>query len=76
VSLSHSGRCDMRALKNTMQLLTANDDPLPPEYKVHELSGDWANHRECHVGEDSLLICRADDKEVVFVRAGTHSELI
>ena len=75
VNLTHSGRYDMRALKSTMQLLTANDEPLPAEYKDHELNGDWADHRECHVGGDFLLIYRADDKEVIFVRAGTHSEL-
>jgi mRNA interferase YafQ len=33
VSLSHSGRYDMRALKDTMQLLTANDGPLQAGYR-------------------------------------------
>ncbi|UVA77134.1 type II toxin-antitoxin system YafQ family toxin [Pandoraea commovens] len=73
--LSHSGRYNMADLKTTMLLLIANDGPLPPEYLDHSLTAEWADHRECHVGGDFLLIYRIDDEEVVFVRAGTHSEL-
>lgn len=73
--LTHSGRYNMAALKETMFLLIANDGPLPPEYLDHALTGEWKEHRECHVGGDFLLIYRIDDNEVVFVRAGTHSEL-
>ncbi|WFU10914.1 type II toxin-antitoxin system mRNA interferase toxin, RelE/StbE family [Rhizobium sp. CB3090] len=39
--LSRSGRYDMGALKTAMLLLMANDAPLPPEYKDHELNGKW-----------------------------------
>jgi mRNA interferase YafQ len=66
----------MRQLKEVMLLLIANDGPLSAEWRDHELSGDWAGHRECHVGGDFLLIYRLkDDGDVIFVRAGTHSEL-
>jgi mRNA interferase YafQ len=69
----------MRQLKEAMLLLIANDGPLGPEWKVHPLSGDWADHRECHIGGDFLLIYRLDARgateQVVFVRTGTHSEL-
>jgi mRNA interferase YafQ len=75
VRLSHSGRYNMRSLKETMLLLIANDGPLPAEYLDHALIGEWADHRECHVGGDFLLIYRADTNEVVFVRTGTHAEL-
>lgn len=77
--LSHSGRYDMNRLKEAMTLLIANDGPLPPEWLDHPLTGDWAGHRECHVGGDFLLIYTLDDSGksglVVFVRSGTHSEL-
>lgn len=73
--LSRSGRYDMRRLKEVMLLLIANDSPLGPEWFDHPLKGNWADHRECHVGGDFLLIYRAEAKQVVFVRAGTHSEL-
>lgn len=77
--LSHSGWYDMNRLKEAMTLLIANDGPLPPEWLDHPLMGDWAGHRECHIGGDFLLIYILDDTGksglVVFVRSGTHSEL-
>ena len=78
--LSRSGRYDMSRLKTVMLLLVAKDAPLPPEWKDHPLKGDWAGHRECHVGGDFLLIYYVDETAgpsgtIVFVRAGTHSEL-
>lgn len=74
--LTHSGRYNLQNLKDTMALIVANAGGLPPEYRDHELVGEWADHRECHVGGDFLLIYRYPDKgSVSFVRAGTHSEL-
>ena len=43
-------------------LLVANDGPLGPEWLDHSLAGDWADHRECHVGGDFLLIYRLDGR--------------
>ena len=77
--LTHSGRYNMKQLKEVMMLLIADDAPLPAEWLDHELKGDWADHRECHVGGDFLLIYRLEGKgskqSIVFVRSGTHSEL-
>ena len=73
--LSHSGRYDLQRLKEAMLLLIANEGPLGPEWLDHALKGEWADHRECHIGGDFLLIYRADDKSIVFVRAGTHADL-
>ena len=73
--LSRSGRYDMPRLKQVMLALIANDAPLGPEWRDHALKGDWAGHRECHIGGDFLLIYRLDGNAVMFVRAGTHSEL-
>lgn len=73
--LSHAGRYDLPRLKAAMLLLIANDAPLGPEWLDHALKGDWADHRECHIGGDFLLIYRLDADSIVFVRAGTHSEL-
>ena len=70
---------DLGGVGIAMLLLIANDAPLPPEWLDHPLTGDWAGHRECHIGGDFLLIYRLDDSGksglVVFVRSGTHSEL-
>jgi mRNA interferase YafQ len=74
--LSHSGRYDMRRLKEAMLLLIANDGPLPPEYLDHELTGDWKGFRECHIGGDFLLIYDLrKDGSIVFTRAGSHADL-
>ncbi|MCI5139599.1 MAG: type II toxin-antitoxin system YafQ family toxin, partial [Candidatus Electrothrix sp. AR1] len=62
-----------------MMLLIRNDGPLGQELLDHALVGNWSGHRECHIGGDFLLIYRLDDSRkhdiVLFVRAGTHSEL-
>jgi len=73
--LSRSGRHDMKRLKEVMLLLIANDAPLGLEWLDHSLKGEWADHRECHVGGDFLLIYQVEGKLINFVRAGTHSEL-
>ncbi len=77
--LSRSGRYDMTRLKAVMLLLIANDEPIGHEWKDHALKGEWARHRECHIGGDFLLIYRVDETAgrggIVFIRAGTHSEL-
>lgn len=73
--LSHAGRYDMSQLKEAMLLLIANDAPLGPEWLDHALKGDWADHRECHIGGDFLLIYQLEANLINFVRAGTHSEL-
>jgi len=77
--LSTSGRYDLNRLNEAMLLLVSGNSSLGPEWLDHPLSGEWQDHRECHVGGDFLLIYRFDmdgkTEKVVFVRAGTHSEL-
>ena len=77
--LTHSGRYNMKQLKEVMMLLIANEGPIAAEWLDHELKGQWSDHRECHVGGDFLLIYRIQGKglnqSIVFVRSGTHSEL-
>ena len=73
--LSHSGRYDMVQLKEAMLLLIANDAPLGPEWLDHALKGEWADHRECHIGGDFLLIYQLEGNQLNFVRAGSHADL-
>jgi mRNA interferase YafQ len=70
----------MKQLKQAMLLLIANYAQLGPEWKDHPLKGEWSDHCECHIWGDFLLIYHLDDTAgpsglIVFVRAGTHSEL-
>jgi mRNA interferase YafQ len=73
--LSQSGRYDLHRLKEAILLLVANDAPLGPEWRDHPLKGAWADHRECHIGGDFLLIYRLDGNTIFFVAAGTHTDL-
>ena len=77
-SIEASGKHNMHRLKEAMMLLIANDAPLPPEWKDHRLKGDYGDVRECHAKGDLLLMYQiaTDVEEVIFLRAGTHSELL
>jgi mRNA interferase YafQ len=61
-----------------IELLTAlaNDHQLPNNYGDHALTGNWKDHRDCHVKPDLILIYRKPDAErLQLVRLGSHSEL-
>jgi mRNA interferase YafQ len=63
------------ALKPVLVAL-ATDLPLDARYRDHDLSGDWAGYRECHVKPDLLLIYRKSDSDTLrLARLGSHSEL-
>lgn len=54
----------------------ANDEPLEPRHRDHALTGDWKDHRDCHIKPDLVLIYRKPDAEKLqLVRLGSHSEL-
>lgn len=54
----------------------ANDQPLEDRHRDHDLSGNWAGYRECHVKPDLLLIYRKTDSGTLrLARLGSHSEL-
>lgn len=52
------------------------DQPLNTSYRDHDLTGNWANYRECHIKPDLLLIYRQTDADTLrLARLGSHSEL-
>ena len=54
----------------------ARDQPLEPRHRDHALTGEWKDHRDCHVKPDLVLIYRKpDDATLQLVRLGSHSEL-
>ena len=67
---------NLQKLEATLTLLTASE-PLPISRRDHNLTGNYANHRECHIEPDWLLIYRIneDEKLIELVRTGSHSEL-
>ena len=63
-------------LQKVMKLLEA-EKALPLSLRDHGLKGNWADHRECHIEPDWLLIYKIVPKEkvIIFVRTGTHADL-
>jgi mRNA interferase YafQ len=54
----------------------ANDQPLAEKHRDHALTGDWKDHRDCHIKPDLVLIYRKPDNTLLeLVRLGSHSEL-
>lgn len=54
----------------------ASDMPLAERYRDHALTGEWKDHRDCHVKPDLVLIYRKPDDQILqLVRLGSHSEL-
>lgn len=54
----------------------AADTPLDPRYRDHDLSGDWAGYRDCHIKPDLVLIYRKPDATTLrLARLGSHSEV-
>jgi mRNA interferase YafQ len=49
--------------------------PLPKKFRDHNLGGDYANFRECHIRPDWLLIYKITERELQLARVGSHSEL-
>ncbi|MGN0750915.1 MAG: type II toxin-antitoxin system YafQ family toxin, partial [Treponema sp.] len=63
-------------IKSTVEMLSKGE-PLPERFCDHELTGNYAGHRECHVLPDLLLIYRIfkDILILELVDTGTHSDL-
>lgn len=54
----------------------AEDQALNPRHRDHDLSGEWAGYRDCHVKPDLVLIYRKPDADSLrLARLGSHSEL-
>ena len=51
--------------------------PLPIRNRDHNLSGNHAGERECHITPDWLLVYRISQEKLILVlsRTGTHSDL-
>lgn len=54
----------------------STDHALPERFHDHSLTGEYTNHRECHLKPDLLLIYKKpDDQTLRLVRIGSHSEV-
>ena len=67
---------DISLLTDIINKLAAGE-PLPEKNRDHQLSGDYAGCRECHITPDWLLIYEVDGDELILylTRTGSHSDL-
>ena len=62
-------------LREALELLVV-DMALPARFVDHALTGEWKDHRDCHIRPDLILIYRKPtDGSLELVRLGSHSEL-
>jgi mRNA interferase YafQ len=67
---------ELDRLLNEVRELLAADQRLPFNRHDHALSGEWKDHRECHLRPNLLLVYRKPDGDTLeLVRLGSHAEL-
>lgn len=67
---------NLSLLTDVIKMLAVGKE-LPRKFKDHDLTGDFAGFRECHITPDWLLVYRIDRDQLILVltRTGTHSDL-
>jgi len=63
-----SGRYDWNKMRSVVKEIM-NDRPLDARHRDHELSGNYAGVRECHIEPD------VKTGALKLIRTGSHSEL-
>jgi len=44
-------------------------------HRDHQLIGNYAGRRECHIEADWLLIYKLEEDRIIFERTGSHADL-
>jgi mRNA interferase YafQ len=44
-------------------------------HRDHQMAGNYAGRRECHIEGDWLLIYKIEKDRIIFERTGSHSDL-
>ncbi len=65
---------DLSKLKIVIEKLL-DQQTLEPRYKDHQLTGNWKNHRDCHIEPDWILLYQLTENTLILERTGSHSEL-
>jgi mRNA interferase YafQ len=65
------------ALLTEVIKIIASGEELPAKCRDHNLSGTFAECRECHITPDWLLIYERTESDLILylTRTGTHSDL-
>ena len=73
-------KCQKKRNKNPEKItaiinyICVNGD-APSTCRPHNLIGNWAGFRECHIQPGWLLVFQVSEKTVTFFATGTHSDL-
>jgi mRNA interferase YafQ len=65
---------DPQKLENAIKDILSSQG-LDSQYKDHPLTGNWKNHRDCHIEPDWILIYRITADDLYLERTGSHAEL-
>ena len=65
----------VEALLERVIALLAEGGVLDAKFRDHPLTGNWSDHRDCHLRPDLVLIYKVSASAVTLVRLGSHSEL-
>ena len=76
VKLAKKQHRDLEAMYQVIEKL-ANGEKLDDKHRDHDLSGNYAGCRECHIEPDWIMIYEIIDSVLVLslVRIGSHSDL-
>jgi mRNA interferase YafQ len=75
LKLSKKRGKDPTKLQGIIELLL-QEKPLLEKHRDHSLSGNYKDHRECHIEPDWLLIYLIKNEvTLVLVRIGSHADL-
>ena len=67
---------DISKLTTTLSLL-ASGEPMPTQYRDHQLSGNLSDFRECHIEGNWLLVYQIFEDKLILSASGTgtHADL-
>jgi len=74
--LKHSGDYDKEKTNRVIRMLSEGIE-LPSIYRDHELRGDFAGNKACHIESDLVLIYQIDQENlsIILANIGSHSDL-
>ncbi|MBQ1462251.1 MAG: type II toxin-antitoxin system YafQ family toxin [Selenomonas sp.] len=76
LKLAKKRKLNTNLLRDVIEKLRTGQK-LDNKYHDHQLSGDYANYRECHIQPDWLLVYKIEMgiMTLTLMRTGTHSDL-
>ena len=71
-----SGKIKRKDIETVVNILSIGKK-LPQKYHDHDLQGEYADYRECHIKPDLLLVYKIDKNKLILILVdlGSHSNL-